>query len=235
MGCTEMLDVLTISIRAIANLFVNTSVAKVVAEKGEIAILANLARSMNRLVAGEAAGGLWNLSVGEEHKGAITEAGGVKALVDLIFKWSSGDDGVLESAAGALANLATDDKCSMEVALTVGVHALVMLARSCKSEGVQELCLFGLNSNMSQGVLYVSKGRRLFVHCEICHSMTETEKQLQQLVVLRPWLEMMMQFLRKDAYSTIIIFVRGLESNLIESKRAFYSDWVLHAQMVLRL
>lgn len=43
-----------------------------------------------------------------------------------------------ERAAGALANLAADDKCSMEVALAGGVHALVMLARSCKVEGVQE-------------------------------------------------------------------------------------------------
>lgn len=43
-----------------------------------------------------------------------------------------------ERAAGALANLAADDKCSMEVALAGGVHALVMLARICKFEGVQE-------------------------------------------------------------------------------------------------
>lgn len=28
-------------------------------------------------------------------QGSIAEAGGVKALVDLIFKWSSGGDGVL--------------------------------------------------------------------------------------------------------------------------------------------
>ncbi|PON70208.1 Beta-catenin [Trema orientale] len=124
--------------KAIANLSVNANVAKAVAEEGGITILAGLARSMNRLVAEEAAGGLWNLSVGEEHKGSIAEAGGVKALVDLIFKWSSGGDGVLERAAGALANLAADDKCSTEVAVAGGVHALVMLARSCKFEGVQE-------------------------------------------------------------------------------------------------
>jgi len=43
-----------------------------------------------------------------------------------------------ERAAGALANLAADDKCSMEVALAGGVHALVMLARFNKHEGVQE-------------------------------------------------------------------------------------------------
>ena len=47
---------------------VNASVAKAVAEEGGINLLAGLARSMNRLVAEEAAGGLWNLSVGEEHK-----------------------------------------------------------------------------------------------------------------------------------------------------------------------
>lgn len=47
---------------------VNANVAKAVAEEGGITILAGLARSMNRLVAEEAAGGLWNLSVGEEHK-----------------------------------------------------------------------------------------------------------------------------------------------------------------------
>lgn len=54
--------------QAIANLSVNAKVAKAVAEEGGINILAVLARSMNRLVAEEAAGGLWNLSVGEEHK-----------------------------------------------------------------------------------------------------------------------------------------------------------------------
>lgn len=46
----------------------NSKVAKAVADEGGIGILANLARSSNRLVAEEAAGGLWNLSVGEEHK-----------------------------------------------------------------------------------------------------------------------------------------------------------------------
>lgn len=43
-----------------------------------------------------------------------------------------------ERAAGALANLAADDKCSLEVAKAGGVHALVTLARSCKLEGVLE-------------------------------------------------------------------------------------------------
>ncbi|XP_045796370.1 uncharacterized protein LOC123890738 [Trifolium pratense] len=110
--------------KAIANLSVNANVAKAIAEEGGIEILTSLARSMNKLVAEEAAGGLWNLSVGEEHKGAIAEAGGVLALVDLIFKWSSTGDGVLERAAGALANLAADDKCSTEVALCSGATGL---------------------------------------------------------------------------------------------------------------
>ena len=46
----------------------NPAFAKSVAADGGIEILANLARSLNRMVAEEAAGGLWNLSVGEEHK-----------------------------------------------------------------------------------------------------------------------------------------------------------------------
>lgn len=49
----------------------NTEVAKAVAMEGGISILATLARSPNRWVAEEAAGGLWNLSVGEEHKVTI--------------------------------------------------------------------------------------------------------------------------------------------------------------------
>ncbi|WVZ57640.1 hypothetical protein U9M48_008001 [Paspalum notatum var. saurae] len=124
--------------KAIANLSVNTKVAKAVADEGGITILTNLAKSMNRLVAEEAAGGLWNLSVGEDHKAAIAISGGIKALVDLIFRWPARTDGVLERAAGALANLAADDKCSLEVAKAGGVHALVTLARSCKLEGVLE-------------------------------------------------------------------------------------------------
>lgn len=46
----------------------NANVAKAVAEEGGITILVNLAKSANKLVAEEAAGGLWNLSVGEDHK-----------------------------------------------------------------------------------------------------------------------------------------------------------------------
>ncbi|MBA0582431.1 hypothetical protein Gorai_024579 [Gossypium raimondii] len=97
--------------KAIANLSIDSKVAKAVAESGGINILANLAKSMNRLVAEEAAGGLLNLSVGDDHK---------------------------EHATGALANLGADEKCSMEVAVAGGIHALAMLARTCKFEGVQE-------------------------------------------------------------------------------------------------
>ncbi|MBA0685552.1 hypothetical protein Goari_013206, partial [Gossypium aridum] len=136
-SCQEVLQ--SEAAKAIANLSIDSKVAKAVAESGGIDILANLAKSTNRLVAEEAAGGLWNLSVGDEHKGAIAEAGGVKALVDLIFKWPpSSTDVLLERATGALANLGADEKCSMEVALAGGIHALVMLARTCKFEGVQE-------------------------------------------------------------------------------------------------
>lgn len=48
--------------------------------------------------------------------------------------------------------MAADDKCSMEVAKAGGVHALVMLARNCKCEGVQEqvglLSIIDLNRYM---------------------------------------------------------------------------------------
>lgn len=46
----------------------NANVAKAVADEEGINILVNLARSANRFVAEEAVGGLWNLSVGEDHK-----------------------------------------------------------------------------------------------------------------------------------------------------------------------
>ncbi|KAH9678598.1 protein ARABIDILLO 1 [Citrus sinensis] len=127
------------------NAMVDCQRAEAILRHGGVQLLLDLARSCpeglqstNRLAAEEAAGGLWNLSVGEDHKGAIARVGGIKALVDLIFKWSSRNDGVLERAAGALANLAADDKCSLEVARAGGVHALVMLARSFMFEGVQE-------------------------------------------------------------------------------------------------
>ena len=46
----------------------DAEVAKSVVSEGGINILATLARSLNRWVAEEAAGALWKLSVGEEHK-----------------------------------------------------------------------------------------------------------------------------------------------------------------------
>ncbi|XP_076954591.1 protein ARABIDILLO 2-like [Bidens hawaiensis] len=74
---------------AIANLSVDLAFAKTVAGRGGITILASLTKSLNRWVATEAVGGLWNLSVLDEHKGAIGEAGAIKSLVDLTVKWSS--------------------------------------------------------------------------------------------------------------------------------------------------
>ncbi|KAH7863248.1 hypothetical protein Vadar_015272 [Vaccinium darrowii] len=126
--------------KAITNLSVNADVAKAVVEEGGIDMFLNLARSMYSSVAGQAAGGLWNLSITEEHKHAIAEAGAVKALVGLIDKWfaSGSGDRVLEFAAGALTNIATDYKLCMEVAELGGVRALVMLARDNKSVRVQE-------------------------------------------------------------------------------------------------
>jgi hypothetical protein len=67
----HFLTLVNVTMQAIANLSVNTKVAKAVADEGGIAILTSLAKSMNRLVAEEAAGGLWNLSVGEDHKVVI--------------------------------------------------------------------------------------------------------------------------------------------------------------------
>ncbi|CAN1289907.1 Protein ARABIDILLO 1 [Linum perenne] len=71
---------------------------------------------------------------------AVMQDGGIRLLLDLAKSWREGlqSEAAKERAAGALANLAADDKCSMEVALAGGVHALVMLARNCKFEGVQE-------------------------------------------------------------------------------------------------
>lgn len=44
--------------------------------------------------------------------------------------------------------MAADDSCSMEVAVAGGVHALVMLARSCKFEGVQEQVILVIAFNL---------------------------------------------------------------------------------------
>ncbi|KAK6121611.1 hypothetical protein DH2020_044638 [Rehmannia glutinosa] len=86
-------------------------------------------------------------------QGAIEEAGGIKALVDLIFKWSSsiGGEVVLKRVVGALANLTADEKYSIEFASVGGVHALVTLARSCKAKGVQEQAARALTNFTSHG------------------------------------------------------------------------------------
>ncbi|XP_076899982.1 protein ARABIDILLO 1-like [Bidens hawaiensis] len=100
-------------------------------------IFASLAKSRNRWVAEEAAFGLQNLAEWDEHKGAIAESGAIITLVDLIFKWPRGGDELMERAAGALAHMASNDKCAIEVAAVGGIKALVMLARVSKDERVQ--------------------------------------------------------------------------------------------------
>ncbi|CAI0383940.1 unnamed protein product [Linum tenue] len=126
------------ALKAIANLCMDSQVAKVVAENGGITILSNLMRSSNRFVVEEALGGLWNLSLGEELKGLISETGGTKALVDLIFQWPPSSHGILERAAGTVANLVTDEKCNFEVMAAGGVRALTLLAGFSEYVGVQE-------------------------------------------------------------------------------------------------
>ncbi|CAH8304720.1 unnamed protein product [Eruca vesicaria subsp. sativa] len=122
--------------KAIAHLSLNADVAKAVDEEGGLKVLVGLAKSRNRLVAEEAAGALWNLSLGDPFK-AIAEAGGVNVLVKLLSIWPYGYGRLLERVAGALANLAGDDKCSMEIGKAGGVHALVMLTQNCMYEGAQ--------------------------------------------------------------------------------------------------
>ncbi|KAK8555467.1 hypothetical protein V6N13_045996 [Hibiscus sabdariffa] len=109
---------------ATANLSVNVNVAKVVAEEGEMNLLVDTPRSMNMMVAEEAAGGLLNLS---------------------------------ERNAGALANLAADDKCSMEVAIAGGVHVLVMLSLSCLQARAAG-ALWGLSMSEANSIAIGQKG-----------------------------------------------------------------------------
>ncbi|KAJ4896262.1 Protein ARABIDILLO 2 [Raphanus sativus] len=129
--------------KAIVTLSLNPDTAKAVAEEGGVNVLLGLAKSKNRLVAQEAAEGLWNLSLGDAYK-AIAEAGGVNVLMELLSRWSYGYGRLMERAAGAIANLAGDDKCSMEVARAGGVHALVGLARDCTYEGAKAQAARGL-------------------------------------------------------------------------------------------
>ncbi|KAF4360547.1 hypothetical protein F8388_000846 [Cannabis sativa] len=102
--------------------------AEAVMRDGGIRLLLNLAKSWREGLQSEAAKAIANLSVNANVAKAVAEEGGITILADLIFKWSSGGDGVLERAAGALANLAADDKCSTEVAVAGGVHALAARA-----------------------------------------------------------------------------------------------------------
>ncbi|KAJ4896235.1 Protein ARABIDILLO 2 [Raphanus sativus] len=129
--------------RAIANLSLNDNAAKAVAEEGGVDVILGLTKSRSRLVAHEAAGALWHLSLGDAYK-AILQAGGVNVLMELLSRWPYDHGELLERAAGALANLAGDDKCSREIAKAGGVHALVMLARNCKYKGAQEHAARGL-------------------------------------------------------------------------------------------
>ncbi|KAL0714744.1 hypothetical protein Bca4012_021723 [Brassica carinata] len=129
--------------RAIANLSLDVKGAKAVAEGGGVDVLLGLAKYRNRLVAQEAAGALWNLSLGDPHK-AIAQAGGVNVLMELLFRWPFDCGQLLESAAGALANLAGEDKWSMEIAKEGGVHALVRLVRDCDYKGAQAQAARGL-------------------------------------------------------------------------------------------
>ncbi|KAL8119314.1 hypothetical protein AgCh_016726 [Apium graveolens] len=116
---------------AIKNLLLNPGVRKVVEEVGGIEILVDLARSANRWIAERAAGCLWNLSAGEMDKDAY--AGLVHVLVDVISKWTTHAngvaDGVLNCAAGTLANLAANNRCSMLIVEVGGLTALLRLAR----------------------------------------------------------------------------------------------------------
>ncbi|KAL0876486.1 hypothetical protein Bca101_026191 [Brassica carinata] len=129
--------------RAIANLSLYDNAAKAVAEEGGVEVLLGLAKSRSRLVAHEAAGALLHLSLGDAYK-AIVQAGGVNVLMELLSRWPYDCGQLLERAAGALANLAGDDKCSREIVKAGGVHAFVMLARNCKYKGAQEHAARGL-------------------------------------------------------------------------------------------
>ncbi|KAL0653057.1 hypothetical protein Bca4012_095748 [Brassica carinata] len=129
--------------KAIANLSLNADAAKAVSEEGGVSVLLGLAKSKNRLVAQEAAGAIWNLSLGDAYK-AISRDGGVNVLMDLLFRWSYEYGELMERAAGALANLAGDDKCSMDIAKAGGANALVTLARNCEYEGAREHAVRGL-------------------------------------------------------------------------------------------
>ncbi|KAG8638525.1 protein ARABIDILLO 1 isoform X2 [Manihot esculenta] len=81
-----------------------------------------------------------NATIDCQRAEAVMQNGGIQLLLDLAKSCHEGlqSEAAKERAAGALANLAADDKCSMEVAMAGAVHALVMLVRHCNFEGVQE-------------------------------------------------------------------------------------------------
>ncbi|CAI0547893.1 unnamed protein product [Linum tenue] len=141
------------ALKAIANLCMDSQVAKVVAENGGITILSNLMRSSNRFVVEEALGGLWNLSLGEELKAARAlanlvshgdvnasnfavgeEVGAVEALVRITF---SQHEGARLEAAGALWNLSFDERNREAIAAAGGIVALISLAKSCSNSSHQ--------------------------------------------------------------------------------------------------
>ncbi|KAL6557287.1 hypothetical protein OROMI_017637 [Orobanche minor] len=129
------------AIEAILNLSSNAVVGE-----GGISILVNLAWSTNIFVAERATGALWTLSCCQDLK-CVDEAFGIKALVDLIYQWwrSTGGERVLERVVGILANVATDNKCCIDIASLGVIHVLVKLTRTCEVEGVQEQVRFYSN------------------------------------------------------------------------------------------
>ncbi|KAK1364588.1 Arm domain-containing protein/F-box-like domain-containing protein [Heracleum sosnowskyi] len=118
---------------AIKTLLASPKIRKVVEEVGGIDILLDLARSRNRWIAQGAAEGLWNLSAGEIDKDAYF--GVVQVIVDVISKWTVDANGVghgvLKRAAGVLANLAVNNRCSMLIVEVGGLTAVVRLSQRC--------------------------------------------------------------------------------------------------------
>ncbi|KAK1393931.1 F-box domain-containing protein [Heracleum sosnowskyi] len=139
----------SVAVKALSNLSVNSEVAKAIAEDGGISNIVNLARSTYISVAEHAATVLWNLSA-EEHKDAIAEVSGLQALIDLIYKWPTGGDALLESAVAALRNMAVSYKCSMLVIELGGLNALVSVVQRCNHEGVLEEVACALTNIASQ-------------------------------------------------------------------------------------
>ncbi|XP_074340258.1 protein ARABIDILLO 2-like [Apium graveolens] len=126
----------SVAVKALSNLSVNYEAADAIAECG-ISIVINLTRSTFKSIAEDAATVLWNVSA-EEHTDAIAEAGGLQALIDLIFKWPIAGDAILECAVAALANMAVNYKYCMLAIELGGLNALVSIVQRCKYEGALE-------------------------------------------------------------------------------------------------